>query len=85
MNWVIIIGGVALLGLVIFFLYRFFSNPKKVAGLIAFVSTAAFKAAVAEILKPETPEKRKARQAAERKDEVLPTKQRPHPNEGGNR
>lgn len=85
MNWVIIIGGVALLGLVVFFLWRFFSNPANVAGFIGLISSAAFKAALVEILKPESPEKRKARQEAERRDEVLPTKQRPHPNEGGHR
>lgn len=73
------------MGFVAFLLYRFFSNPAKVAGFIAFVSTEAFKAALAEILKPETPEARKKRIEAFKRDEVVPTKQRPHPNEGGHR
>lgn len=85
MNWFLIIGGVAFVGLVVLFLWRFFSDPKKVAGLIAIVSSEAFKLAIAELLKPETPEARKARQEAEHRDEVVPTKQRPHPNEGGHR
>ncbi len=85
MTWLFWAFAALLLGGTGFALWRFFSDPVKVAGLIEFVGSQAFQMALAEILKPETPEARKARQEAERRDEAVPTKQRPHPNEGGHR
>lgn len=85
MEWLFWVIVAALFGVAALAIWRFLSDPVKVAGLIAFVSSAAFKAALAEILKPETEDARKKRIEAFKRDEVVPTKQRPHPNEGGNR
>lgn len=74
-----------LFGVAAFSLWRFFSNPVKVAWLMKIVASEAFKLALAEILKPEDPEVQAARIDAQRHNELLPTKQRPHPNEGGHR
>lgn len=85
MEWLFWLGGLSLAGIAAFALWRSFSNPVFVAGLISFVASKAFQAAMAEILKPETPGAREKRIEAFKRDEVVPTKQRPHPNEGGHR
>lgn len=85
MEWLFWGAAAALLGFVVIRLWRFFNDPVKVAGLIEFFASKAFQAAMAEILKPETPEAREKRIESFKRNEVVPTKQRPHPQEGGHR
>jgi hypothetical protein len=85
MNW-IYSGAIVLVLLVgIPALWLAFSNPKFVYGLFTQAASALLNALLPALLKPETPEARAKRQEAEKRDEVVPTKQRPHPNEGGHR
>lgn len=85
MTWLFWAFAALLLGGTAFALWRFFSDPVKVAGLIEFFASKAFQAAMAEILKPETPEACEKRIEAFKRDEEPVTKSRPHPNEGGHR
>ena len=85
MDYLFWIGGIGLAGIAAFALWRALTNPLFVAGLIELFASKAFKAAMAEILRPETPEAREKRIEAFRRNEVPATKQRRHPGEGGHR
>lgn len=78
LKWLIALIVTVLAAVAAFSIYRAFQNPEFIVGLVGIFAglVAGF------VLKPETPEARKLRQELERRNEVPPTKQRPHPGEG---
>jgi hypothetical protein len=86
MNWLLWSIGAALFGAALWAVYRAFSNPVFVAKITAYVTSAAFKALLPDLIKafrPKSPEEQKLDNEAYRRGETCPTKLRPHPDEKG--
>lgn len=62
-----------------------FQRPDFVAGLVAIAVAAAWKAIAPALLKRKTPEEEKLDNEAYARNQARPSKQRPHPGEGGKR